>query len=62
MPVSWRHRIVRVHDDPTTIAQAVLRLIEDGWIYVAGERAGEPETTDLVFRRACAERRQAAWG
>ena len=62
MPVRWRHRIVRVTNDEASISQTVLRVIEDGWIFVAGERTGEPGATDLVFRRACPDARQAAWG
>jgi hypothetical protein len=57
MPITWRHRIVRVLDDESSIHQAVLRLVEDGWIYVAGTDS-EPGMTDLVFRRAAAKR---AW-
>lgn len=61
MPVSWRHRIVRVRDDETSVAQAVLRVIEDGWIFVAGTPS-EPGRTDLVFRRARFDDSRAAWG
>jgi hypothetical protein len=62
MPVSWRHRIVRVLDDDASIAQAVLGIVEDGWIFV--DRApAEAGNTDLVFRRARVDRApQIAWG
>lgn len=62
MPVSWRHRIVRVLDDEASIAQAVLGIIEDGWIFL--DRApAESGSTDLVFRRARVDREQHfAWG
>jgi hypothetical protein len=59
MPVSWRHRIVRVLDDDTSIAQAVLGVVEDGWIFVA-RAPGDPGTADLVFRRARVDR-HVAW-
>jgi hypothetical protein len=55
MPVTWRHRIVRVFDDEPSIRAAVLRLVEDGWIFVAGSDS-EPGMTDLVFRRAATKR------
>lgn len=61
MPVSWRHRIIRVMDDDTSIAQAVLGVVEDGWIFVARSPA-DPGTTDLVFRRARVKREQPLWG
>lgn len=60
MPVSWRHRIIRVLDDDSAIALAVLGVVEDGWIFVARSPA-EPGTTDLVFRRARVLAEQPAW-
>ena len=61
MPVRWRHRIVRVNDDDTTVSQAVLGLVEDGWTFVAGSPS-EPGLIDLVFRRARFDGSRAAWG
>ena len=60
MPVSWRHRIVRVVDEDSAIAQAVIGLVEDGWIFVARENA-DPGSADLVFRRASLDHRSFAW-
>jgi hypothetical protein len=62
MPVSWRHRIVRVLDDDASVAHAVLGVVEDGWIFVARVPGDDPGTTDLVFRRALVDRQvHLAW-
>lgn len=55
MPVSWRHRTVRVRDDEDAITRTVLDVVRKGWM-LSGEStaAGSKE---LVFRRAVTGRR-----